>query len=216
VTYDVGWYDIGVRPLSEDAGLGDKDPFGKPLSWTASFQSSGTAAKVPGNGLPCAGINLNTQFPNEVLNAQGLPILSGALRTSEATDVAGSFKVPGLRNVELTGPYLHTGGKGTLAQVVDFYDDGGNFNRDTNPSKAPTLVPLKLTPAQVKQLVAFLLSLTDDRVRFQQAPFDHPELPVPNGANADGTDIIVTLPALGSAGSATPLSRFLGLNPFVN
>src|SRR4051812_49340166 len=38
-----------------------------------------------------------------------------------------AFKTPGLRNVELTGPYFHNGGKATLRQVVDFYSIGGDF-----------------------------------------------------------------------------------------
>jgi len=215
VTYDVGWYDVGLRPSAEDPGLGGADAFGRPLSWTALFQSSGAQVKVPGNGLPCTGMNTGTPFPNQVLNAQGVPLLSGTLSPSEATDVGGTFKVPALRNIEFSGPYFHTGGKATLAQVIDFYDDGGNFGRSTNPSKAPAIVPLNLRPDQAKSLVAFLLSLSDERVRLQQAPFDHPELPVPNGANPDGTDIVKLIPAVGAGGSQTPLSRFLGLNPFL-
>src|SRR5881398_2761029 len=39
----------------------------------------------------------------------------------------GSFKAPQLREVELTGPYFHNGGKLTLRQVVDFYVRGGDF-----------------------------------------------------------------------------------------
>jgi cytochrome c peroxidase len=213
-TYDSGWYDIAVRPALEDPGLGGADPFAKPLSWTGIFQTTGAPVKVPGNGLPCAGINLATPFPNEVLNPQGFPLLSGSLTRTEAIGVAGSFKVPALRNVELNGPYYHTGGFSTLAQVIDFYDDAGSFGRTTNPSKAPAIVPLRLTPDQVKSLVAFLLALTDDRVRFEQAPFDHPELRVPNGANPNGTDVTLTIPAVGRGGSATPLQRFLALNPF--
>ena len=49
---------------------------------------------------------------------------------------------------------------------------------------------------------------------YQQAPFDHPELTIANGAAAGGAENFVTLPAIGSAGSASPLGRFLGLNPF--
>ena len=39
----------------------------------------------------------------------------------------GSAKVPGLRNLELTGPYFHNGGKVTLRQVINFYAHGGDF-----------------------------------------------------------------------------------------
>jgi hypothetical protein len=47
----------------------------------------------------------------------------------------------------------------------------------------------------------------------QQAPFDHPQLLVPNGDNPAGTDNMMEIPATGASGSATPLQRFLGLNP---
>ena len=213
-TYDAGWYNLGVRPTADDIGIGGLDPFNSPLSWTQLFQATASGLiKVPGNGLPCNGAG-NATFPNTLLNPLGFPLLSGPLLAGENTDVAGTFKVPGLRNVEFNGPYFHNGGKATLAQVVDFYDNGGDFGRTTNPSKAPAIVPLQLTPDQQKSLVAFLLSLTDDRVRMQQAPFDHPQLFVPNGDNPIGTDNTIEIPAVGAAGSLTPLQRFLSLNPF--
>jgi cytochrome c peroxidase len=213
-TYDAGWYNLGVRPTADDPGLGATDVFG-PWSWTLFFQSTTPSLiKVPGNGLGCAGLG-NATFPNTLLNPQGFPLLSGTLTASEAADVAGTFKVPGLRNVELNGPYFHNGGKSTLAQVVDFYDSGGDFDRTTNATKAPAIVPLQLSADQQKSLVAFLLALTDDRVRLQQAPFDHPQLFVPNGDSPPGTDNMVEVPAVGTSGSQTPVQRFLNLNPFV-
>jgi cytochrome c peroxidase len=212
-TYDAGWYNLGVRTTAEDLGVGGLDPFNSPLSWTELFKATASGVvKVPGNGLGC--VNLGTvTFPNTLLNAQGFPLLSGPLISTEASDVAGTFKVPNLRNVEFTGPYFHNGGKATLAQVIEFYDGAGDFDRTTNPTKAPAIVSLMLDGDKSKALVAFLLSLTDDRVRLQQAPFDHPEILVPNGDNPAGTDNMVDIPATGSAGSPTPLQRFLGLNP---
>lgn len=212
-TYDAGWYNIGVRPTADDPGVGGSDPFGLPLSWTRLFQATAPdAVKIPGNGLGCAGAG-NANFPNEVLNATGFPLLSGLLHANEPTDVAGTFKVPGLRNVELNGPYFHNGGKSTLAQVVQFYDSGGDFS---NSTKAPAIVPLMLGQTDINELVAFLLSLTDERVRWQQAPFDHPQLMVPDGDNPVGTDNTIVIPAVGAGGSSTPLQRFLNLNPFSN
>ena len=210
-TYDTGWYNLGVRPTADDSGLGGTDPFGKSLSWTRLFQAltNPSFIKVPGNGLGCAGAG-NATFPDEILNPSGFPLLSGPLTKTEPTDVAGTFKVPALRNVELNGPYFHNGGQSTLAQVVEFYNRAGDF---ANPTKAPAIVPLQLSAPQVDDLVAFMLSLTDERVRLQQAPFDHPQLVIPNGEN-NGSDITITLPAVGAAGSSTPLQRFLNLNPF--
>ena len=167
--------------------------------------------KVPGNGLPCTGINLGSPFPNLLLNALGFPLLSGPMTKTEASDVDGTFKVPQLRNVEFNGPYFHNGGKATLAQVIDFYDGAGDF---PNP-KPPAIVPLKLSADQSNGLVAFLLSLTDDRVRLEQAPFDHPQLFVPNGDSVPGTDNTIEIPATGASGAPAPLQRFLNLNPFL-
>jgi cytochrome c peroxidase len=214
--YDAGWYNLGVRPTADDVGLGGNDPFGAALSWTRWFQSMLASVKVPGGGLGCAtsppAAPITSPFAGEVLNPlTGFPLLAGPLKGNEATDVAGTFKVPGLHNVELTGPYFHNGGKSTLRQVLDFYDDGGNF---ANPTRSPLITPLGLSQSQVDDLIAFLLSWTDERVRSQKAPFDHPQLFVPNGDNPAGTDAMVEFPAVGAAGSSIPLGRFLNLNPF--
>ena len=139
-------------------------------------------------------------------------LLAGPLLKTEPTDVAGTFKVLPLRNLELTGPYFHNGGKSTLSQVIDLYNDGGDF---ANPTKSPLMVPLRLSPQDSTNLIAFLLAFTDDRVSHQRAPFDHPQLLVPNGAPdaSPATDTMVEVPHVGNAGGAA-LHRFLDLNPF--
>jgi len=97
----------------------------------------------------------------------------------------GNAKAPQLRNVELTGPYFHNGGKLTLRQVVNFYSHGGDFPVTNAAHKDFNIVDLdndgqsKLTAADRVALVDFLLSLTDERVAHEQAPFDHPELFIP-------------------------------------
>jgi cytochrome c peroxidase len=45
----------------------------------------------------------------------------------------GTFKIPGLRTVELTAPYFHNGGEATLLDVVNFYARGGNQGGVSNP-----------------------------------------------------------------------------------
>ena len=129
--------------------------------------------------------------------------------------VDGKFKVPHLRNVELTGPYFHNGGTATLRQVVDFYDRGGNFPSKFTDSQ---IRPLGLSNLQKTDLVAFLLALTDPRVKNESAPFDHPSLRINNGHNADGSDIVVKWPAVGAGGRSTEgkplLTPFLNLDPF--
>jgi hypothetical protein len=203
-TYDVGWYNIGVRPTAEDPGVDGTDPFGNNLSWTRLFQALAAPSyiKIPGGSVACGGVTIN--------NPSGYPLLSGGLSKTEHTDVAGTFKVPQLRNVELHGPYFHNGGKSTLQQVLEFYDDGGNF---ANPTLAPLIRALHLTAADMRDIVAFLVALTDERVRWQRAPFDHPQLFVPNGDIVVGSDSLMEIPAVG-AGGGSPLGRFLGLSPF--
>ena len=90
------------------------------------------------------------------------------------------FKVPSLRNIELTGPYFHNGSQATLAQVVDFYNRGGDFAGANTDSQVR---PLGLSTSEKKALVDFLMKLTDERVARRQAPFDSPELTVPNGSS---------------------------------
>ena len=112
----------------------------------------------------------------------------------------GSFKAPTLRNVELTGPYFHNGGNLTLRQQLDFYLRGGNFPITNSAHRDFLIMNLNIedealggvdpvtgqpafTEAQKEHakasLIDFLLELTDERVRFARAPFDHPELFVP-------------------------------------
>ena len=97
----------------------------------------------------------------------------------------GAFKTGALRNVKLTAPYFHNGGKATLADVVDFYNRGGDFN---NTEKAVRIRPLGLNAAEKAALVDFLTNaLTDCRVEKEEAPFDHPSLTVPNGPDLPAT-----------------------------
>jgi len=64
---------------------------------------------------------------------------------------------------------------------MDFYDRGGDFH-DENIADLPTdITDLGLTHSEKEAIIAFLHSLTDQRVKYEQAPFDHPQLFVPNG-----------------------------------
>src|SRR4029453_833465 len=74
----------------------------------------------------------------------------------------GAFKVPTLRNIALTAPYMHNGAFETLEEVVDFYDRGGGvgsgltFATQTLPADS-----LRLSTTEKRALVAFLRALTD-------------------------------------------------------
>jgi cytochrome c peroxidase len=90
----------------------------------------------------------------------------------------GKFRVPSLREVKYTGPYMHNGVFTTLEQVVDFYDAGGG----TGMNKTKLLKPLKLKSAEKKDLLAFIdaLSMTEPLIHDDpKLPGDYQPLPPP-------------------------------------
>ncbi len=135
----------------------------------------------------------------------------------------GAFKIPSLRNIELTGPYMHNGGMASLDQVVEFYARGGNFE---TPGKNFGFVTgsgdLISNPDKRADLIAFLKTLTDERVRYEKAPFDHPEIKIPHGhsggpvsiANSNplspdlAADEFLVIDAVGANGNADALKPF--------
>jgi cytochrome c peroxidase len=219
--YDNGFYNIGVTPTKYDIGVGDIDrPWSNPLSFAREFK-----AMLAGRFAPDS--YSHSLDPCSWLVAEGCLVIRDP-NMRDAID--GSFKTPTLRNVELTGPYFHNGGYATLEQVVDFYNRGGNLQRTSNGDTsaygkntsnfAAEVTPIGLNDAEKAALVAFLKSLTDDRVRYEKAPFDHPSLKVPNGHRGDNTavqtmdgvkaiDDFMTVPAVGAAGATTPIKPFL-------
>jgi cytochrome c peroxidase len=217
--YDIGFYNIGVRPTAEDAGRGRRvsvNGQSMPLSFTGQhFERE----SLPFEPLAQPGC-VNDLFGNPPTVCP--PPTDVVTRQA----VIGAFKVPGLRNVELTGPYMHNGGMATLMQVVDFYARGGDF-RDANLQQLDPIIDviqgLRGVEARKQELVDFLVSLTDERVRWERAPFDHPQLFVPEGheLRIDGDprrvrqlpDRVREIPAVGAAGrdaqGLPPLRPFL-------
>jgi cytochrome c peroxidase len=80
----------------------------------------------------------------------------------------GEFRVPGLRQVGRTGPYMHDGSLATLEDVVKHYS---TVSPDRLHSDGVPLVrPLGLTPGQGADLVAFLRTLEVDTPKLPSAP----------------------------------------------
>ncbi len=78
----------------------------------------------------------------------------------------GKFKVPTLRNIALTAPYMHNGVFSTLQEVVDFYNTRDTVTTWGDPEVADNvntdeLGDLGLTPEEVDDIVAFMLTLSD-------------------------------------------------------
>jgi cytochrome c peroxidase len=134
---------------------------------------------------------------------------------AEPIVVDGAFKVPGLRNVELTAPYFHNGGQVDLPAVIEFYDRAGDAHEGMvtlDGTQIELMSIVGFTPEEKAALLAFLLSLTDERVRFQQAPFDHLQLFIPNGTGLPRAimpgEQLMEIPAVGRFGGA-PQKKFL-------
>lgn len=73
-----------------------------------------------------------------------------------------SFRTPTVRNVALTAPYMHNGAFATLEAVIDFYNDGGGAGRGIDiATQTLPADKLGLTPAEKKEIIAFLHALTD-------------------------------------------------------
>ena len=81
----------------------------------------------------------------------------GKMRVTLDPKDRGSFKVPTLRNIALTSPYMHDGSLKTLEEVISHYTKGG----ENNENKDSRVVPFKLNDEEKLELMAFLQSLTD-------------------------------------------------------
>ena len=81
----------------------------------------------------------------------------GRFRLTQNPNDIGSFKIPTLRNIALTAPYMHDGSLATLNEVLDHYQSGGY----PHPNKSPFIQPFELTNQERQDLLAFLQALTD-------------------------------------------------------
>lgn len=246
VLRDIGFANTSVTPTSWDIGAGGLDPWGNPLAYAGEYSNALSRGSVvlvdpiqvfacdfeipftfdwPGNQLQwpdqkypkakCAGYHEQGQVPTEAAWNTELALPNNG---KAGVGMAGTFKIPTLRNVELTGPFMHNGSMKSLEEVIDFYDRGGNL---INTNHFETFVfPQGFSAQDKADLIAFLKSLTDERVRWERAPFDHPQIRIPTGAlpgaistlranvNADSYE---TLPAVGKNGRSIlegPLEPF--------
>lgn len=167
--YDAGFYNIGVRPTSEDLGIGADGPFG-PLSFTKRIQNGESSAM---------------EFDLDE---------DGPVKPSEYAAVNGSFKASSLRNVALHAPYMHNGSMATLEQVVQFYSRGADFLEQNGIDMDPGVDGvggMRNKPDEQANMVAFLSNaLLDPRVFNESGPFSHPSLPRKVGAVGDDVSVV--------------------------
>lgn len=110
--------------------------------------------------LNCSKCHSDFNFTNYAFENNGLYETypdDGRFRFSGDSNDIALFKVPTLRNVSITGPYMHDGSIGTLEEVVEHYNSGGK----NHPHRSNLIQPLNLTEGEKADVVAFLNSLTD-------------------------------------------------------
>jgi cytochrome c peroxidase len=196
IIYDTGFNNTAVRPTAEDICRDGFAPFTNPLTGSPFPLSFASLAELQAQGL----LPFST------------PVLIPGVPANFPVANGGAFKVPGLRNVELTAPYMHNGSMMTLEEVVDFYARGGNFptpNRNDLDINIVELPSLQGDAAAKAALVALMKSMTDARVMKGEAPFDRPEIFI---ANADANPF-KRLPAKDINGTDAPTLPIVTLNP---
>ena len=91
--------------------------------------------------------------PDTSLRDKGRAIITGRSQDEY------TFKVPGLRNIVRTYPYMHDGRFRTLEQVLEHYSKGDFYMVNTSPE---LLATKDLSSTEKKEIIAFLKTLTDD------------------------------------------------------
>jgi cytochrome c peroxidase len=132
------------------------------LNFTTAFRAASTQ-------------QLTADFQNDGLyDIDGLgsypPESPGLVGITGKPQHRGRFRVPSLRNVEVTGPYMHDGSIETLEEVLEHYAAGGRLTSDgpnagdgrKSPTKSPFVNGFSFETGEKEAILAFLKSLTDE------------------------------------------------------
>ena len=154
-------YDRGLAANPRFANFTAQENLGRQIFFGQVGNATCAACHGTDNFVP-ANVN-NNGLENPYVD-KGIGALTGLPQDE------GLFKVPSLRNIELTAPYMHDGRFATLEEVVEFYNSGvtnhPNLSAPLRAPPAPGVPPgtprrLNLTTAQKAALAAFLKTLTD-------------------------------------------------------
>lgn len=113
-----------------------------------------------GEKTQCSGCHGGFNFTNYSFENNGLYQTyadSSRMRITHLESDRARFKVPTLRNIAFTAPYMHDGSLATLEDVIEHYNSGGQ----PHPNKSSKVKPLHLTSQEKKDLIAFLNALSD-------------------------------------------------------
>lgn len=108
----------------------------------------------------CSVCHSDFNFTNYAFENNGLYLNyadSGRMRLTKMPEDRAKFKVPSLRNIALTSPYMHDGSMTTLEQVIEHYNSGGA----NHLNKSSLIKPLLLSPQEKTDIICFLKTLTD-------------------------------------------------------
>ena len=165
--YDRWAYGAKPDALDKDQRAGARLFFSKRLNCFrchSGFNFSGPV-KYAGSETPVASFHNTSLYNEDGYGAYPEPNTGLHRHTGQRGDM-GKFRAPTLRNIALTGPYMHDGSIATLEEVLDHYAAGGrsrvnpqikHFNSNTDP----LITGFELSRLEKRQLIAFLHALTD-------------------------------------------------------
>lgn len=168
--YDKFRYQKHANAISDSAKRGEELFFSERLECFdchAGFNMSGSQAFV---GRESAELGFENNGIYNIDGKGGYPSdNTGLFEFTGKADDMGKFKVPTLRNIELTAPYMHDGSIATLEDVIEHYKAGGRKIShgeykgigSENPHKSSFVRGFDLTEQEKADLIAFLRSLTD-------------------------------------------------------
>ena len=132
------------------------------LAGTASLSESALRGKELffSERLQCGSCHTGFNFTDNDFHHNGQEISEedlGRIRITHQSEDEGKFRVPTLRNIALTAPYMHDGKFATLEDVLNHYNTGGA----DHPNKSDKIRPLNLTEQEKTDVIQFLETLTD-------------------------------------------------------
>ena len=117
--------------------------------------------KIFSEKLYCTECHAPPYFTNHEARNNGLYLDYGSdkgrFRINQDSSEIGYFKVPSLRNIEYTAPYMHDGSFGSIEEVIDHYASGGAGHR----LQDPRIKSFELSKKERESLISFLYALTD-------------------------------------------------------
>ena len=111
--------------------------------------------------------NPHSNDPYGMPGIEGTAVIGLELFSKDKGKDNGNFRIPSLRNIALTGPYMHDGRFTSLDQVVEHYNSGIQPHPELDPKfidQDGKPLKMNLNAIEKKALVAFLRTLTDERI----------------------------------------------------